>query len=47
VGESTGVGVIAECVEDDGILASVTLLKVGYVQGFGIGRPVAIEDLFS
>ena len=32
----TGVKVIAECVEDDGILASLMLLKVGFAQGFGI-----------
>ncbi|MGH8764818.1 MAG: EAL domain-containing protein [Burkholderiales bacterium] len=47
VGESTGVGVIAECVEDDRTLASLTLLKVGYVQGFGVGRPVLLQDLLS
>jgi len=45
-GEATGVGVIAECVEDDKVLAALRLLKVGYVQGFGVRRPEPIEDLF-
>ena len=47
VGEVTGVGVIAECVEEDKILSALRLLKVGYVQGFGVGKPEPIDDLFK
>jgi len=46
VGEVTGVGVIAECVEEDEILANLKLLKVGYAQGFGMHKPAPIEGLF-
>jgi EAL domain-containing protein (putative c-di-GMP-specific phosphodiesterase class I) len=47
VGEVTGVKVIAECVEDAKILASLKLLKVGYAQGFGVHKPEPIGDLFK
>ena len=46
VGDITGVGVIAECVEDDQVLAALKQLKVGYVQGFGVGKPMPIDELF-
>jgi EAL domain-containing protein (putative c-di-GMP-specific phosphodiesterase class I) len=42
VGETIGVGVIAECVEEAGILARLRALSVGYAQGFGIARPAPI-----
>ena len=47
VGQVTGVNVIAECVEDDRILASLKLLKVGFAQGFGIHKPGPIDELFK
>jgi len=47
VGEATGVRVIAECVEDDKILTSLRLLKVGYVQGYGVRQPVPLDDLLK
>lgn len=47
VGEVTGVGVIAECVEDDKVLAALKLLKVGYAQGFGLRKPEPIDELFK
>jgi EAL domain-containing protein (putative c-di-GMP-specific phosphodiesterase class I) len=47
VGEVTGVGVIAECVEDEPILAALKQFKVGYAQGFGIRKPETIDDLFG
>jgi len=47
VGEVTGVGVIAECVEDEKVLAALKLLKVGYAQGFGLRKPEPIDDLFK
>ena len=43
VGQVTGVGVIAECVEEPEILARLTELGVGYAQGFGVGEPEPIE----
>jgi len=46
-GQATGVKVIAECVEEDRILASLKLLKVGFAQGFGIRRPEPIDELFK
>ncbi len=42
-----GVEVIAECVEDDKILSALQLLKVGYAQGFGVGKPQAIDELLK
>ena len=46
-GEATGVGVIAECVEADKVLAALRLLKVGYAQGFGVRKPEPIGELFK
>jgi EAL domain-containing protein (putative c-di-GMP-specific phosphodiesterase class I) len=44
---SSGVEVIAECVEDDEILSALRLLKVGYAQGFGVGEPQPIDEMFK
>jgi EAL domain-containing protein (putative c-di-GMP-specific phosphodiesterase class I) len=41
------VKVIAECVEDAKILASLKLLKVGFARGFGVRKPEPIDDLFK
>jgi len=46
-GAGAGVEVIAECVEDDKILSALQLLKVGYAQGFGVGKPQAIDELLK
>jgi EAL domain-containing protein (putative c-di-GMP-specific phosphodiesterase class I) len=46
-GASAGVAVIGECVEDDNILAALQLLKVGYAQGFGVGKPESLDGLFK
>jgi len=43
VGAVTGIGIIAECVEDDRVLAQLEELSVGYAQGFGIAVPQPIE----
>jgi EAL domain-containing protein (putative c-di-GMP-specific phosphodiesterase class I) len=45
VGEAIGVGVVAECVEEQPVLARLKALGVGYAQGFGINRPYPIESL--
>jgi EAL domain-containing protein (putative c-di-GMP-specific phosphodiesterase class I) len=46
-GAGAGVEVIAECVEDDKILSALQLLKVGYAQGFGVGKPQPIDELLK
>jgi EAL domain-containing protein (putative c-di-GMP-specific phosphodiesterase class I) len=43
VGETIGVEVIAECVEEADILAHLRAMRVGYAQGFGIARPAPIQ----
>jgi EAL domain-containing protein (putative c-di-GMP-specific phosphodiesterase class I) len=45
VGEMTGIGVVAECVEEEKVRDALKLLKVGYVQGFGVAKPQPIEEL--
>ena len=42
VGQVTGVGVIAECVEDREVLEVLVKLGVRYVQGFGISVPAPL-----
>lgn len=44
VGETIGVGVIAECVEDADVLAQLRAMQVGFAQGFGIARPAPIAQ---
>jgi EAL domain-containing protein (putative c-di-GMP-specific phosphodiesterase class I) len=43
VGDTLGVEVIAECVEEPEILVQLRGLQVGYAQGFGIARPAPID----
>jgi len=43
VGETLGIGVIAEFVEDQDILTRLKALGVGYAQGFGITHPHPID----
>lgn len=45
VGEATGIKVIAECVEEQDVLARLKALGVGYAQGFGIVPPQPIDAL--
>lgn len=47
VGQVTGVKVIAECVEEENVLAALKALKVDYVQGFGVRKPEPIDALFK
>ena len=47
VGEVTGVGVIAECVEEQAVLDALKGLKVGYAQGFGLRKPEPIDALLK
>jgi len=46
-GADAGVEVIAECVEDDKIISALRLLKAGYAQGFGVGKPQPIDELLG
>ena len=43
VGEALGIGVIAECVEDQDVLVRLKALGVGYAQGFGITHPHPLD----
>jgi EAL domain-containing protein (putative c-di-GMP-specific phosphodiesterase class I) len=43
VGETIGIDVVAECVEEATILAKLRELGVGFAQGFGIARPAPID----
>ena len=43
VGETLGIGVVAECVEDQDVLLRLKALGVGYAQGFGITQPHPID----
>jgi EAL domain-containing protein (putative c-di-GMP-specific phosphodiesterase class I) len=45
VGERLGFGVVAECVEDQEVLARLKAMGVGYAQGFGIYQPHPIDAL--
>ena len=47
VGETTGIGVVAECVEEEAVIGALKMLRVGYAQGFGVGKPEPIENLFK
>ena len=47
IAEAIGMGVIAECVEEQDILMRVKALGVGYAQGFGIYHPRPIESVAS
>ena len=45
VGKAINLGVIAECVEEQDVLARLKVLGVGYAQGFGIVQPQPIDKL--
>jgi len=38
-----GIGIIAECVEEQAIVAQLTQMSIGYAQGFGIAVPQPIS----
>ncbi|MGE5639750.1 MAG: EAL domain-containing protein [Clostridia bacterium] len=45
VGQTLGIGIVAECVEEQNILTRLKALGVGYVQGFGVYRPHPLDSL--
>lgn len=47
VGETIGIGIIAECVEDQDILLRLKALGVAYAQGFGIYQPHPVDVLLG
>lgn len=46
VGQVMGLETIAEYVEDDAIFNKLRKIGVNFGQGYGIGRPLPIEDIF-
>jgi EAL domain-containing protein (putative c-di-GMP-specific phosphodiesterase class I) len=44
VAEALGIGVVAECVEDQDVLVRLKALDVGFAQGFGVVQPQPIEQ---
>ena len=44
VAQTLGIGVVAECVEEQGVLARIKALDVGFAQGFGVIQPRPLED---
>jgi len=45
VGQALGIGIIAECIEEQDILLRLKSLGVGYAQGFGIVQPQPIASI--
>ena len=45
VGETLGFSVVAECVEEQEVLAKLKAMGVRYAQGFGVSQPQAIDAL--
>jgi EAL domain-containing protein (putative c-di-GMP-specific phosphodiesterase class I) len=43
VADALGIGVVAECVEEQDLLARLKALDVGFAQGFGVYQPQPIE----
>jgi EAL domain-containing protein (putative c-di-GMP-specific phosphodiesterase class I) len=44
VAGALGIGVVAECVEEQDLLARLKALGVGFAQGFGVAKPQPIES---
>ena len=45
VAEALGIGLVAECVEDQDILVRLKALNVGYAQGFGVVQPHPLDSI--
>ena len=45
VAEALGMGVVAECVEQQELLERLRSLEVGYAQGFGVFQPAPMESV--
>jgi len=44
VADALGIGVVAECVEEQGVLGRLKALDVGFAQGFGVAQPQPMES---
>jgi EAL domain-containing protein (putative c-di-GMP-specific phosphodiesterase class I) len=47
IGHVMGMATIAEFVENDEVLQALAELQVDFVQGYGIGRPMPIDEMLS
>jgi EAL domain-containing protein (putative c-di-GMP-specific phosphodiesterase class I) len=47
VGEALGFGVVAECVEEQDVLARLKALDVGFAQGFGVLQPQPMQRFLA
>jgi EAL domain-containing protein (putative c-di-GMP-specific phosphodiesterase class I) len=45
VGETLGIGLVAECVEEQDVMVRLKAMGVGYAQGFGIYQPQPIDSI--
>ena len=45
IGHSMGLETIAEYVENDAVLNILRDLKIDFVQGYGIAKPVPLQDI--
>ena len=45
IGGIMGVRTVAECVENESVLAALALIGVDFVQGFHIGRPMPLDQI--
>jgi EAL domain-containing protein (putative c-di-GMP-specific phosphodiesterase class I) len=45
VGDTLHIGVVAECVEEQDVLARLKAMGVGYAQGFGVYQPQPIDTV--
>ena len=46
IGHFMGKKIVAECVEDDATLEKIRELGVDYAQGYGIEKPILINELY-
>ena len=47
VGDTLGIGLVAECVEEQDVLARLKAMGVGYAQGFGVYQPQPIDGIVT
>jgi EAL domain-containing protein (putative c-di-GMP-specific phosphodiesterase class I) len=47
VADALDIGVVAECVEEQGVLGRLKSLDVGFAQGFGVAQPQPVESFSS
>jgi EAL domain-containing protein (putative c-di-GMP-specific phosphodiesterase class I) len=45
VGETLGIGLVAECVEEQDVMLRLKAMGVGYAQGFGVYQPQPIDSV--